>query len=150
MLISNPSSFFDAYCLDTFGFWKIGVSNKYGYGETYVHDNNLHIRAADLVKQLTGTSIKPLLDATRGKDGSGGYASVGLVAWMMLLVIALLVYRRRFDLLVVAVPCFVVWLTIMIATPVAFSFRYVFAIPLCLPGILLLPFAAPSADSPAS
>jgi hypothetical protein len=143
--VRNPAAYLKAYCLETFGFWKIGVSSTYGYADTYVHNNALGIRATDLFAQLTGTSIKPMLDATRGSNGRGGYVSTGLVVWVVFLATAIVAFRRRWDLLLVAVPCILMWLTIMIATPVAFSLRYVFALPLCLPGIMLLPFAVSSA-----
>jgi len=141
VVIHNPVSAFKAYCLGTFGFWKIGVSSTYGYADTYVHSNDLGIRAADLIREATGVSAKPFLDGLRGRNGTAGYVSVGLVVWMMFLVGALLAIRRRGELIVVLVPCFLLWLTVMVATPVAFSLRYVFALSLCLPGILLLPFA---------
>jgi hypothetical protein len=60
---------------------------------------------------------------------------------MMFGVLALLAIRRRGDLIVVLAPCLLLWLTIMIAAPVAFSLRYVFVLPLCIPAIVLLPFA---------
>lgn len=43
---------------------------------------------------------------------------------------------------IVAVPVLAGWLTIMIATPVAFAWRYILFIPLTLPwlvGLLMLP-----------
>jgi len=138
----NPVAYFRAYCLGTFGFWKIGVNNSYGFADTGVISNSMGVRATDLVERLTGRSIKPLLDGTRGADGAGGYAGAGILIWLTILAAAVLTLRRRGLFAVALAPCIALWLSVMIATPVAFSLRYVFALAICLPAVFLLPFAA--------
>lgn len=140
LLAENPVAFLKAYLLETFGFWKLGVTNSYGYADTFVHANDFGIRPVDLWARLTGASIKPLLDGLRGPAGNRGFVSTGLLVWLTFLVAALVAMRRRWDLVLVALPCVLLWATVMLATPVAFSLRYVFAMAVCMPGLLLLPF----------
>jgi hypothetical protein len=146
----NPVAYAKAYCLQTFGFWKIGAHDAYGYADTRVTKNRRGIRAVDLFAAITGFSIKPALDATRGPDGRSGYVSVGFLLWIMLLAAVLVLLRRRTAHVLPMIPCVALWLSVMVATPVAFSLRYVFALALCLPGFLLAPFSGASQRGPAA
>ncbi len=140
LLRANPTAFAKAYGLVTFGFWKPGAKDRYGWADTYVAENTLGIRATDVMERLTGASLKPTLDGARGPHGTGGFVSVGVSWWLIMLALTMVLLQRRPRFVSVFVPCAVLWLTIMAATPVAFSLRYVFAFALCLPGLLMVPF----------
>lgn len=143
----NPGRCFDAYCLQTFGFWKTGATHRYGFADTYVVENSLGVEPADLLERWTGFSAMPLLDGIRGPEGTSGFVSVGVLVWTVLLCATLLVLTGRSRFLAVLAPCALLWLTVMIATPVAFSLRYVFALALCFPGFPLLPFAGSDSET---
>lgn len=67
------------------------------------------------------------------------FLSGGTCFWIMEMAALLLVFRRRYSLLLPLLPAFLCWGTLMMATPGALIFRYVFYFPLCLPFFLLLP-----------
>jgi hypothetical protein len=142
IVLHNPAPAWKAYCLETFGFWTLGVNNTYGFADTYVHRNSLGIVPFDAMKRLTGVSLKPFLDGLRGPTGTGGFLGSGTLLWLVVLGTVLAALSPRPQYALVSVPSLLVWATIMIATPVAFSLRYVFAFAICLPAILALPFAA--------
>lgn len=138
LLRKNPGAYARAYALATQGFWKIDADN--GPLDTKVVPNELGVVGTDLFEKLTGLSIKAQLDATRGQDGTGGYFGAGLFIWIALLAATLLILRRKGRYALALAPLIALWASVMIATPIAFSLRYVFAFAICLPGILLLPF----------
>ena len=65
----------------------------------------------------------------------------GLVFWLFIMLISVLIMIKENKYLIIASPVIGGWLTLMIATPVAFQYRYIFFISLALPlliGIILL------------
>ncbi len=70
--------------------------------------------------------------------GPRWFISSGLLIWIMLGVIAIILSRKEWEYLIPIMPTFVLWVTLLIATPLAFSFRYVFSILLCMPIYLML------------
>lgn len=134
MLIPNFSEYVKGYCLETFGFWKIGVQNDYGYIDTYISDNPVGIHRVDLFEKWFGISMEPFFVNFRIYIGSG------TLVWVMLWSsFSLWSIKRRKEILAL-LPSLVTWLVILVATPVAFSLRYVYVLPLALPLFICLPF----------
>ena len=131
-LIKNPLQYVRAYVLATFGFWKPGVQNTYGYAEVRETSNRYGIGFMDLFERLFGFSLMDTIRSAPVILGSG------TLLWLSLLGCLLSVLRRR-EGLAPYLPALLNWATVMIATPVAFSLRYVFVFALGLPLYLLLP-----------
>lgn len=131
-LIANPMEYIDAYLLATHGFWKPFVQNLYGYMDVQMNDNPYGIGFMDLFEQWFGVSLMPILKDYPVIMGSG------TLLWLCLLG-CVLAMSKRWQVSVVLLPAFLNWATVMIATPVAFSLRYVYAFALGLPLYLLLP-----------
>lgn len=68
------------------------------------------------------------------------YLGAGTCLWLTLCMGLLLFYRRQYSRFLVLLPACLLWGTLMIATPAAFVYRYVYFFPLCMPFFLLLPF----------
>ncbi|EPI00465.1 hypothetical protein D920_00828 [Enterococcus faecalis 13-SD-W-01] len=135
-LPANLSTYTDAYALNTFGFWVPGVKNSYGFLDTRVNDNNYGIKQIDLLEHFTGLSgMKKIIDQ---RDFFGS----GTLLWLVLLSVFAILVKKRYRLLILLLPGILVVLTILIATPVAFSLRYVFILALGLPIYLATPFLA--------
>jgi hypothetical protein len=133
-LPDNFSLYTDAYILQTFGFWIPGVKRSYGFLDTPVSTNNYGITQINLIERLTGFSWTNRLIEARNFWGSG------TLLWMVLFSIFLLLSSKKYHLMLLVLPGILVFLTIMIATPVAFSLRYVLILALGLPVYLLAPF----------
>lgn len=131
-LVKNPVKYVRAYLLATFGFWKPGVQNWYGYMDVQMQDNAYGIGFMDLFERLFGFSLMPILKDYPVILGSG------TLLWLVLLGCTLTVLRRKAGL-APYLPALLNWATVMIATPVAFSLRYVFVFALGLPFFLTLP-----------
>lgn len=133
VLTRNFGTYVNAYCLETFGFWKPFVQNSYGYIDTYISDNELSIVPEDMFLRLFGVSIQEKLAQFRPMIGSG------TLLWCFLICLYLCIMQAKKSGLIL-VPALANWLVILIATPVAFSLRYVYIFALALPVALCLPF----------
>ncbi|MPN48005.1 hypothetical protein SDC9_195609 [bioreactor metagenome] len=81
-----------------------------------------------------GFSIQEKLSTFRPMLGSG------TLVWIMFLSLTLCLElgQKRRDLFYA--PSLFLWLSVMIATPVAFSFRYVYVLAILFPLMLVYPF----------
>ena len=113
--------------LDTTGFWLPGAKNAYGFLDTRVQDNDYGIERIDLFQRITGSDL-PSRTAT-----SCTFFGSGMLLWALLLLAAMKIDSRKPRGLLLTWPALLVVLTILIATPVAFSLRYVFVLAIGLP-----------------
>ena len=128
----NIKLYLEAYIMNTFGFWQIGEWNGYGYIDIYISDNDYGIENADLFQKFTGFSIQERLRQFIIPVGEGWFA------WVMLISLCLSICKS-FKSVLTYIPPLANWLTILLATPVAFSLRYVYILALALPMLLCLP-----------
>lgn len=159
LLLKNPAIYLRAYGMDTFGFWALGVQNRYGYVDLYITENDLGLHQTDLVQKLFGRTIRPLLKKRMIWIGSG------TLLWMTLggMLLSILCRKSTSRKIsgskisnskisggegekggkgdwIIYLPAIGNALTVFIATPVAFSLRYVYVFAIGLPLYVLLPF----------
>ena len=164
LLLKNPAIYLRAYGMDTFGFWVPGVQNRYGYVDLYITENDLGLHQTDLVQKLFGRTIRPLLKKRMIWIGSG------TLLWMTLggMLLDILCREGSGSKITgskisgregsgskisgregekaggggwtIYLPALGNVLTVFIATPVAFSLRYVYVLAIGLPLYVLLPF----------
>lgn len=164
LLLKNPAIYLRAYGMDTFGFWVPGVQNRYGYVDLYITENDLGLHQTDLVQKLFGRTIRPLLKKRMIWIGSG------TLLWMTLggMLLSILCRKSTSRKIsgskisnskisnskisggegekggkgdwIIYLPALGNALTVFIATPVAFSLRYVYVFAIGLPLYVLLPF----------
>ncbi|MCD8375866.1 MAG: DUF6020 family protein [Oscillospiraceae bacterium] len=138
--IKNFPAYVKAYCLQTFGFWKIGARNGYGDFASGLSDPlyEYTIEQVNLLEKLPGGEILSQIQHVLRIHFSAGTL---FVLWLVCL--ALLLYRRQFRLALVLLPGFLLWGTLMLATPVAFSLRYVYLLLTAMPLVVVLPRMMP-------
>lgn len=138
LLIRYPGDYLEAYIQQTNGYW---------YPDSYYPVADAEgISATDL-----GISHTPLIRGSlvvKGKEiavklGSmvpvyGTLWSMGVAFWILLLMMGCVLVRREEGKLLYALPCLLLWGTVMIATPVATEFRYVYFLMLCMPFYLCM------------
>ena len=135
MCLKNFPSYVKAYCLETFGYWKIGARNGYGdmvagisEGEGWdVYD----LHTTDVLQRLPGGAW---LSAVQDKLQI--HFSIGTLFALWVLELALLLRRKAYPFALVLAPGALLWLTLMLAAPVAFGVRYAY---LLLAGFPLIP-----------
>ena len=132
-LIKNPGKYIDGYLLATHGFWKPFVQNLYGYMDVQMHRNPYGIGFMDIFGKIFGFSLMEILKDYPVIMGSG------TLLWLCLFGMTLIWMRKR-EGIAAYLPAMLNWATVMIATPVAFSLRYVYIFAIGLPFFIAIPF----------
>ena len=138
LLPANLDVYVEAYLMQTLGFWQPGSWNGYYY-EYFVGVQDLYGRgivSVDWFREWTGLDVAGILqNHTR-------FVSCGTMVWVMLGVFFFCLAkprgRRRADLLLLT-PLLFSWLSLMLAVPIAHSYRYALMLPVALPLLCLLP-----------
>jgi hypothetical protein len=138
LLIPNFPTYVKAYMMQTLGFWQPGVSRgeyyDYWVGIQDIFDDG-YVNT-DYVNKLTGLHIQDNL------KNMMKFIPSGTIVWLMWFSVALIINQRK-DVkkrLIVFLPLIACWGIIMLATPIAYAYRYIFMIPLAFPVICFLPF----------
>lgn len=137
LLPANLDVYVEAYLLQTLGFWKpgswlgyyydyfVGIQDLYGYGITGV----------DWFQTWFGHGLSGMLEQTTR------FVSSGTMVWVMLGAFFFCLCkpkgRRKGDLLLLT-PLLFSWLSLLVAVPIAQSYRYILMLPLALPVLCLL------------
>jgi hypothetical protein len=134
--LKNPGTYAEAILLGDCGFWDpwVGTNENvacYNY-EPWSEDIS-GVKQVDLLESMGLPSLRQMLEPTT-------YPSSGLFAWLMLICVFLLPRRYGARRLLFLAPMVLLWLTLIIATPIAYSMRYFFAAALMTPVFVLLPF----------
>ena len=126
----NPGKAVKAYCLATFGFWSTAKTTGNGYVSVrmFFKDN---MQQTDYFEKLFGYSIATTLIPRN-------YISYAALFWLVLLMFAILLRKKQYKYLIPFIPALTGWATVMAATPVAFSFRYVYFLFLLQPVFVCL------------
>ena len=127
--IKNPVKAVKAYLLSTYGYWDLYKSS----GVAYVGCESIAwtgIFQSDYFDYYTGIAFRDIVYPKH-------YISSALWLWLLLLALGISLYGRQKRLSIAMMPALGIWLTIMLAVPVAYSFRYVFSVFLCVPIYIL-------------
>lgn len=129
LFIQNPDSYIKAYLLNTLGYWDINKSDNPAYTSENMWpgvEEKFDITQTDYIKIIFGESIKENLKA---KTTISAAVLVVIAVFGMLMCI----YNKKYENLLVYVPEIICWATLMVATPIAFSLRYIYIFVLMIP-----------------
>ena len=131
LMIHHPVGGIKAYLLATAGFWSPSVTSRDGYAQNWMWDNQYGLECIDLLEKFTGHTIRGLID---------GMEPVSSAVFFIILVLGAFVpmMRRDYRKLLLLLPAAGCWATVMIATPIACSLRYVYILVLTIPLDVLL------------
>lgn len=131
--LAYPGDYLTAYIQQTYGYWypdsfypvaeAEGISaTQYGVSHTPLIGGPLVVKAKEIAIKLG--SILPLY---------GTLWSMGAAFWVLLFCIGSSFIRHEKEKRILYLPSLALWLTVMIATPVASEFRYVYFMIFALP-----------------
>ena len=145
----NREIYVEAWLFATYGYWAFPAPDEmtqsrfcWAFSESDLKnglspDHNNAYKTADIhtffQKDTQEKLGRWLWDHSR-------FLGAGTCLWITLCVGLLLFYRKQYSRFLVLLPACLLWGTLMIATPAAFVYRYVYFFPLCMPFFLLLPF----------
>lgn len=132
-----PGDYLTAYVKQTYGYWypdsfylvaeAEGVSaTRYGVSHTPLIGGPLVIKGKEIAIKLG--SMVPIY---------GTLWSMGVACWIMIFSIGTVIIRREYHKLTCYLPSIALLLTVLIATPVATEFRYVYFMVFSLPFYLI-------------
>lgn len=145
MVIKNPRLAIQGYLLSTMGFWDAYKSSSSAYICT-AHTAQAEYFMSDYFNSLTDRYLSDIV-------GPRWYMSGGAIVWIMLGLLVICMSLRKDDRadeaegvrpggkadssrvmsICIFLPGIGLWLTYMLATPLSFSFRYLFGLLLCIP-----------------
>ena len=132
LLLQNPKLYVRAYLLQTVGYWDVDVADYDGYVQTYVWNNSGGVVATDYFERIFGFSFQHFVNPR-------SYISNAWFFWLFLICTLFCMKYFGFKKVLYFVPQLGVWLTLMIATPTAWSLRYISALLFTLPFVVLIP-----------
>lgn len=66
------------------------------------------------------------------------YLSGGICIWILLLINLYVIYKKNYKYLILSLPLFAIWITLMIASPLSIAFRYMSPFAYLLPFIIAI------------
>lgn len=136
LAIQNPKKYVEEFLLNTMGFWDV---NKI-LSDQYVSDImwpepvfGLQYKQYNLVKGPIGVVLKNIVGINKLYSG-------GIFFGIMLLSILFTLHQREYNRLLIYLPSVLLWLSVMVGTPIAFALRYVYILVLMVPFDFIIPF----------
>lgn len=137
-LPNNFDTYVESYLLQVYHFWSIEPKAKISnmYYDTYSNPSDEYV---EKIKSIYNIRSDNIFDAKWQNILENYYftytnfLSEGSMLWISFLLIILLIYKNGYKYLLVYMPLFTVWLSVIVATPLDTSLRYV------LPFVYILP-----------
>lgn len=130
MLLPNFKEYCRAYTMLTYGYWNPMPTYWIVMPEANAAQD-LGVEKINFLEKITHHSFDWM-------NNIYGFLSIGSMVWMVVFAIVYIIYKKRFMSLPAFLPVIGVWGTLMVATPVYCEFRYILALPLCLPFLLIV------------
>lgn len=141
MLVRNPMTYFEAWELQTFGFWTVNnhavdaPGNISGAGPrtaSSVYSDGLEAYGMDPSLSERHQTLRSLLPLDEG------FISIGAVFWLFMYLACCMMVGRKTNWLIVLVPSFALMATLFAASPIWYWQRYAVAIHYLIPFYLAM------------
>lgn len=143
MMIRNPKVYFEAWEMQTFGYWTINVPAATQYTA------NIHAGVPRNVNLQYGIGYdiasKNLLslDSIRNALPLSSYSiSGGFVFWILFFACTILILNKRWQWILPVLPLLLLYGTLFIASPIWYWPRYIYTAQLALPVVSVLLYRA--------
>lgn len=141
MFLRNPSMYFEAWELQTFGFWAPNVKGADGLPENFLMGAPYNLVADGEASAGVGfrNLLAPLGDGVNKVIGLNAWSISGsVVFWLLVFSAVLLVSRRRPRFALPLLPFLLLYGTLFIASPIWYWPRYIVAAQFGLPVVLVV------------
>lgn len=132
LLLQNPQIYFEEYLLETLGFWNVDVSGSNGYAMVEVWNNDYGLTQTDYFERIFGFSFQHFVNPRQ-------YISCAWFFWFFFICMIFTMKHYGFRNCCLFMPQMAVWLTLMVATPIAISLRYVSPLLFTIPFVVIVP-----------
>lgn len=125
---SHPKAYFDAFVMQTVGYWYPDVSYEVGLADG-IFPNDFGLERQPLLSGNAVVKIRELLFKFQDLIPLyGALWSMGLMFWVLICTIAISIRNARYANAFIGLPALFIMLTLIVAAPVATEFRYAYAI----------------------
>lgn len=141
MFLRNPSMYFEAWELQTFGFWAPNVKGADGLPENFLMGAPYNLMADGEASAGVGfrNLLAPLGDGVNKVFGLNAWSISGAVVfWLLVFSAVLLVSRGRPRFALPLLPFLLLYETLFIASPIWYWPRYIVAAQFGLPVVLVV------------
>lgn len=135
LFVDNWKVYVEAYIMNTYGIWGIETRNKEQYYQKDIYPNTLNLYQ----KSPLPKGIRTIVYTYYCNRFTYRYLSAGTAFWVLFAESLWLLYQRKYRLAVVFSPIWLCFLSLMLATPIAFAFRYVFILAMVFPFCIVIP-----------
>ena len=136
LVLKHPAVAFESYAVSTLGYWYPGIEHWTVAND--ISENNYGLEINSLVPEIMEKGISyvenrqtPILNIEW---------SIGLAFWVIFIFASACKKKLGRKYLLIYVPVFGVWVTMMLASPVFGEFRYVYGAFTCLPLLMVAPY----------
>ncbi len=138
LFFKYPNIYFDAYFLQTLGYWYPDIIYNCTGGESSSIFSTENISSYP----LTPSFYNKIIDFTvsRKIPLSNLIWSVGLQFIILLISTFIMCYLKKYKYIICFIPLYGLWLSIMVATPVFCELRYIYGLFVCTPLTIFIPF----------
>lgn len=136
LFIQNPYAYVKAFLLNTLGFWDVNRAFPDAYVSNYMWKDTesiIDVHQTDWIEQWSGQSVKEKIQITK-------LYSSAIFLFIMLTSMIFAIKNKNYKNLLIYLPALFTWGTIVLATPIAFSLRYVYILVLMIPLDFVIPF----------
>ncbi|MCI9077488.1 MAG: hypothetical protein HFH68_01010 [Lachnospiraceae bacterium] len=133
LLKQNPTVYIKSYLMATLGFWNVDISDNSGaYVQNFVWNNGYNIVQTDYFNKWFGFSFQHFVNPRH-------YISCAWFFWIFFVTTWFVVKHYGLRSCFLFMPQMGIWFTLMIATPVASSLRYIASNMFTLPFVIIVP-----------
>lgn len=142
LLPENIPIYAEAYIMNTYGLWGIETRNSEQYYFKDIYQNELGLSQESPLPKW----IRELVYRFYCNRFTYRYLSAGTAFWVMCLVTLVFLGNKEYGRVAAFCPGWLCFISLLLATPIAFAFRYVFFMALLVPFLLFLPFIPEEAE----
>ena len=135
-MLQNSKTYVRAYLLNTLGFWDVNRAFADAYMSNFMWPGTeeiIDVQQHNYIEELTGQSVIDKIQVTK-------LYSSAIFLFIMLTSMIFTIRKKQYKNLLIYLPALFTWGTIILATPIAFSMRYVYILVLMVPFDFLIPF----------
>ncbi len=136
--IRNPYQYLLAFSDSTMGYWYPDV--RYWIYETSIPENDLGIYSDPKLSGLPAAAIDFYVKDPSSVPFFTSMTSRGYAVWAAFLFAGIALVRKNRQALLIFLPILLIWLTILISTPVYAEFRYLYSLFASLPLLFVAAF----------
>lgn len=133
LIIKYPFECVESFLCNSYGYWYPEATN-WVVSRVIMDTDTLEVVQQPIIENKLVSKMDSLVDK-RNIPVVSMMFSLGFMFWVILAVFTYCIYRKKYKLIIMYIPIFVLWLTV-IASPVFCEFRYLYPMVTSMPIIL--------------